>query len=258
MPAEDGRRLIALGASNLTRGLRVVVETARQLSPGPLEVFTALGHGRSYGTRSRFLARELPGILECGLWRAIEGRPARPTTALVTDVGNDVLYGADVSLILAWVGETLLRLRRLGATTVLADLPVFNVERLSPLGFALFRSILVPSCRLSLAEVGARAAEVNSGLAPLAARHGATLMHLRPEWYGYDPIHMLSRHWTRAWQTILLAAFPAIEPPTLSRSPREWLRLYRARPEQRWLFGREQRHRQPALQLPDATTVWIY
>jgi hypothetical protein len=249
---------VALGASNLTRGFRIAVETTRRASGDSLEVFAALGHGRSYGMRSRFLVRELPAILDCGLWREVESRPACATTAIVTDVGNDVLYGAEASLVLAWVGETLLRLRRLGAAIVLTDLPVFNAQRISALGFVLFRSMLVPSCRLTLAEVATRAAAVNAGIETLAARHGATLVRLRPEWYGRDPIHMRPRHWTRAWQSILLAGLPPIAPPPLAPAPAEWLRLYCARPDLRWLLGREQRRSQPAVRLLDGTTVWIY
>ncbi len=251
-------RLVALGASNLTRGFQVVVETARRAWGGPAEILAAFGHGRSYGARSRFLARELPGILECGLWRALESREARATTALVTDVGNDVLYGAAVSTILGWVEEVVRRLKRVQASIVLTDLPVFNAQRLSNATFILYRSLTVPSCRLSLAEAAARGAAVNSGLVALAASEGVALVRLKPEWYGLDPLHLRPRQWKPAWQEILLAGAPAGEPPEIRASAVEWLRLYRARPERRWLFGWEQRRSQPAVRLADRTTISLY
>jgi hypothetical protein len=252
------RRLIALGASNLTRGLHVVVQTARQSSGEPLEVFAALGHGRSYGRRSHFLARALPGIIESGLWRALEGRERAPTTALVTDIGNDVLYGAEPELILAWVDSCLTRLRALDARVVMTDLPVFSAQRLSETAFTVFRSVVVPGCRLSLPEVAQRARAVNDGVVSLGARHGAVIVRLRPEWYGRDPIHMLPRHWRAAWQEIVLAGEAARRPPAIGWSLAAWLRLYLARPEQRWLLGFEQRRAQPALRLGAGTTVWLY
>src|SRR5947207_14876376 len=86
-------RVVALGASNLTRGLRIVVSTARQTWGPDIEIFGALGHGRSYGADSRVFVRRLPGILQSGLWRDLAARPPVPTRALVTDVGNDILYG---------------------------------------------------------------------------------------------------------------------------------------------------------------------
>jgi len=82
------RRVVLLGASNLTRGISTAVETARLQWGRPLDVMAALGHGRSYGLASRLLCRTLPSIVECGLWPALAARPPAPTAALVTDVGN--------------------------------------------------------------------------------------------------------------------------------------------------------------------------
>ena len=77
-------RLVLLGASNVRRGLPIVVETARAAWPR-LEILGAFGHGRSYGARSRVLVRELPAILDCGLWDALTAR-RDDATAVVTDV----------------------------------------------------------------------------------------------------------------------------------------------------------------------------
>src|SRR5438270_1664562 len=101
------RRVVLLGASNLTRGISTVVETAQAVWGSPLEVLAALGHGRSYGLRSRVFGRELPGITGCGLWGDVAARGPAETAALVTDIGNDLLYGASVPTILGWVAESL-------------------------------------------------------------------------------------------------------------------------------------------------------
>src|SRR5262245_404522 len=98
-------RIVALGASNLTRGFHTIVATARSMTGPDTEVVAALGHGRSYGMASRLLVRTLPGILQSGLWHQLEVLPAAPTRALVTDVGNDVLYGMSADRIVTWVDE---------------------------------------------------------------------------------------------------------------------------------------------------------
>src|SRR6185295_11056994 len=54
-------RLVVIGASNASMALPRVLRT---LEP-PLELLVAAGHGRSYGSWSRYFARELPPILEC-------------------------------------------------------------------------------------------------------------------------------------------------------------------------------------------------
>ncbi len=106
------RRVVLLGASNLTRGVSTVIETAAAYWGRPLEVFAALGHGRSYGAASSVMGRELPGIVQCGLWEDLRRQGAAATAALITDVGNDLLYGAPPEVIADWVQQCAERLVR--------------------------------------------------------------------------------------------------------------------------------------------------
>jgi hypothetical protein len=254
MSADVGR-VVALGASNLTRGFQTVVSTARAAWGPHVEVLAALGHGRSYGARSQLVFRTLPGILESGLWHELESRPHAATRAFVTDVGNDILYGFSPEQTLAWVDEALCRLRRLTKDIVVTDLPLASIRRLSRLKFLAFRSLLVPSCRLSLPEVLERAEQVNMGLAELSSAHGARFLHLDPAWYGFDPIHIRPSLWRQAWQQILDA-----QPQASSNgvSTTESLRLYLMRPERRWILGLEQFTPQSGVALPSGGRVWLY
>ena len=136
MPAEIGR-VVALGASNLTRGLQTVVASARGAWGPEVEIVAALGHGRSYGADSHFVVRTLPGILQSGLWRKLETAAPVPTRALVTDVGNDILYGYPVEQVLEWVDEALGRLRLHTDDIVVTDLPLG--ERATPVATQVLR-----------------------------------------------------------------------------------------------------------------------
>jgi hypothetical protein len=254
MPA-DVARVVALGASNLTRGFHTVVATARAVWGPDLEILAALGHGRSYGARSRVLFRALPGILDSGLWPALESRPQVPTRGLVTDVGNDILYGFSAEQTLAWVDEALRRLSRATQDVVLTDLPVASIRRLSSTKFAAFRSILVPSCRLTLEQVLDAAERVNDGLAQLSAARGVKFFRLDPEWYGFDPIHVRPSLWRPAWEQIL-GVRPPSSPNGVSKA--EGLRLYFMRPERRWLFGVEQFNPQSGVALSSGGRLWLY
>ena len=249
-------RVVALGASNLTRGFQAVVAAARAAWGPDVEVVAALGHGRSYGAHSRLLAvRTLPGILQSGLWRQLESVPAAPTRGLVTDVGNDILYGFSAQQTLAWVDEALGRLQSFTDDIVLTDLPLASIRRLSRPKFLVLRSILVPTCRLSLEEVVERAERVNAGLAELAAARGAKLFHLRPDWYGFDPIHIRPAATRPAWQAILGSQAP---PTGRDRTRLEALRLYLMPPERQWLFGVERVRPQSGRVLPSGSRVWLY
>ena len=253
--AGDVARIVALGASNLTRGFQTIVGTARSVWGPDIEVPAALGHGRSYGAQSRFIARTLPGILRCGLWDHLERLPPKTTRGLITDVGNDILYGFSVERTLGWVEETLVRLRRVTRDIVLTDLPLASVRRMSNLKFLVFRTALVPSCRLSLPHVIERAEQVNEGLASLAETYEAAFFRLDPAWYGFDPIHIRPSLWRPAWQKILGAQ---TQEKLGSGLTVESVRLYFMRPERRWLFGREQIAPQLGVTLRSGGTVWLY
>lgn len=254
------QRVVLLGASNLTRGISTVVETAQGIFGQPLEVLTALGHGRSYGIESRMLGRRLPGIMNCTLWEALAGVARLPTTALITDIGNDILYGVEVPQIVAWVAVAIDRLQSAEARICMTLLPVSSIECLGPTRFVLFRQLLFPRCRLSLSEVCRRAAGIHDELLKLGQSRGVSLVEHDALWYGFDPIHIRQRHWRTAWPRILSAWDDRA--PMERKLPRgslaRWMYLRTRCPHQRSLFGIDQRRAQPSARLHDGTTVAFY
>jgi hypothetical protein len=251
----DIARVVALGASNLTRGFMSVVSSARAAWGPEVQIFAALGHGRSYGASSRLGFRALPGILSSGLWRTLDSMPQIQTRALVTDIGNDILYGHSAEQILEWIEETLNRLQHLTGDITITDLPLASIRRLSPAKYLIFRSILFPASSLSQREVLDIAERIADGLSEMAINRGARLIHLDPAWYGFDPIHFRLHFWRLAWQEIL-----GIEPePCRNESYLiEGFRLYFMPPERRWLFGLEQFTPQSGVALHSGGRVWLY
>lgn len=257
------RRVVLLGASNLTNGFSSAVRRLRQIFHEPLEILAAYGHGRSYGTRSVVFGRMLPGIEGCGIWAELARRPPLPTSALVTDIGNDVLYEAPVDSITEWVATALDRLARCNAQIAMTELPVVNLPRLRSWQYLLLRRVLFPKCEMSFDEVRSRAETLNDRVHALARQRGLSVVSQRTEWYGLDPIHVLDRHERAAWRAFLA---PLGSPLVLTtgkaeqntpRAPRS-VSGYSLAPEQRWLFGREQRRRQPCCRWPDGTTFSVY
>ena len=95
-------RLVLLGASNLQRSLSTIVATAWQTWGQPIDIYTSIGSGRSYANPSRLLGRELPGISTSKMWDALEVAPPLPTYAIISDIGNDILYGIQPEKIAQW------------------------------------------------------------------------------------------------------------------------------------------------------------
>ncbi len=227
------------------------MQTARAAWGSSLEIFGAFGHGRSFGARSCIPFRCLPGILECGIWDALpEGGEA---TAVVTDVGNDIVYGAPVPAILEWVGECLARLAARGAAIRVTGLPVARLRRVSPAEYLFFRTLFFRGSRVPWRTAIDAIGEVDAGIRWLAAASGAAIVELPGEWYGADPIHIRRRNRKAAWAQILGVADLSAPMPL-----REAARLRAAEPAIRWLAGFEQRREQPAFVGRDGARVSLY
>jgi hypothetical protein len=179
--------------------------------------------------------------------------------ALLTDVGNDLLYEVPVPDILGWVETCVQRLQRVGARIVVTPLPLRGIQAVSPTKYALIRTTLFPRCRRSYPEMVQQAEELDRQLHDLVGKWGLLLAEPRAEWYGFDVVHIRRRYWATAWAELLSAwpdraASPAAAPLSLGRG----LALRLLAPEQRWLLGWEQRRSQPAAKLADGTTLSVY
>ncbi len=218
--------VVVLGASNVSRGLARMATVARSRC-GTVDLFVAAGHGRSYGANSRVAMRRLPSILGSGLWRALDREgigTTRPSLALVTDIGNDLLYGFSVEQVAAWVGEGVRRLAERGARIAVTRLPVASVQRVGSVRYRALRTCYVPGCRLSLPDLKAAVIDLDARVASIAERHGATVLDQPGAWYGLDAIHVRRRRLDELWHRASDAwAMPSAA--SANASWREWVRL---------------------------------
>ena len=253
------RRVVLLGASNLKRSFPTVIATVRQSWLEPVEIMVAMGHGRSYGLDSAVMGKKISGIFPCALWQDLQSRPQLPTAALVTDIGNDILYGVTPDQLLGWVGICLDRLAAARATTIVSQLPVGSLEKLGERRFRFFRTALFPRSRLTLADALAIAREINQRLVALGQIRKIPVISASACWYGLDPIHIKWNMKRRAWPA-LVAAWRAIDEPfTLTPSSLATAAyLAGLEPFEYSLFGFRRRAAQPNGRLNDGTTISLY
>ncbi len=254
------QKLILLGASNLTLSFPRILAGLRAGLTGPLDVSAALGHGRSYGITSRVLFRSLPGIVESLLWERIAtaGSGERPPLALITDVGNDLVYDVPVARIIEWLEVCLTRLSEHSAQTMMTLLPLESLERLSLLRYTVMRTVLFPGRGSRLSVMLDRSRELNARMRTLAGAFGVRVVEQPGAWYGYDPIHILRARRGEAWSHIL-SHWSGFETPGVLRNPppAARLRMHLTPPAERRLFGITGRREQPALEWK-GVTVSIY
>lgn len=201
--ARIATRVVLLGASNLTRCFPIVHCIAKQRLENPVEIMVAMGHGRSYGQETKFFRKKFCGIIQSDLWSYLEQSKRIPTYAIITDVGNDILYEVPVETITQWVTEAIDRLQNLGAKVVLTDLPLGPLRLLGKVRFQLFRTFLFPGCYLSLETVMGRAETLSRALQKTAKDKKIAIIKAKTQWYGLDPIHIRRSRAVAAWGEIL-------------------------------------------------------
>jgi len=267
-PATEGRAgFVVLGASNVSRGLPRLV-AAIEARVAVADVFVAAGHGRSYGANSRVWARRLPSILRCGLWRGLDraghvagaGQAAADGLrlhALVTDVGNDLLYGFSVEQVAAWLRESIDRLAVRGARIAVTRLPLASIASVGRARYRAMRTLFVPGCLLSLDEVKAAAIRLDEELTGIAAVHGAAVIDQPGEWYGLDAIHVRRRLLDAVWERAC-AAWGFDRSPSPRRSLARWAAVGSRGAEVRSLAGAVRFTRQPVLTLAQGGTLSLY
>jgi hypothetical protein len=253
-------RVVVLGASNVSRGLAVLSAIVRTRASGPVDLFVAAGHGRSYGVNSRVVSRRLPSILGCGLWRALDrdtvGR--EQSVALVTDIGNDLLYGFTVDQVAGWVRESLRRLGERAGRVAVTGLPVASVAGVGGFRYRALRTCYVPGCRLSLEELKAAAVELDARVRGIAAEHSAVLIEQPGEWYGFDAIHLRRRRLGDLWHRSCDLWGWAATGPGPAATYAEWMTLGSRSAEVRSLVRRMLFTPQPVIDRPGSFQLSLY
>lgn len=254
--------VIVLGASNVSRGLARLASVVRRRVRGPVDLFVVAGHGRSYGAASRVAMRRLPAILSCGLWRSLDrevGASAgrRRMLTLVTDVGNDLLYGFSPAQVADWVAESVRRLTARGCRVAITRLPLTSITGVGQARYRALRAAYVPGCRLDLASLVDAATDLDARLVSLSAEHSATVIDQPGEWYGLDAIHVRRRRlddlWHAAGDAWGLAAAAGRSRTTWT----DWMTMGWKAAEVRAIARRVRYTPQPVVERPDLR-LWLY
>jgi hypothetical protein len=143
---------------------------------------------------------------------------------------------------------------------VVTGLPMASIDCLSERRFVFFRNLFYPSCRLSRDETISRAWAVHVGLREMAVRRKFVLLEQKPQWFGWDGIHV--DYWQReAYYRENIQQFPdSGTKPELFDDQRKFFLTWRQRPEFAFktLFGRAIYRPQPSGSLADGSRVCKY
>jgi len=251
--------VILIGASNVTLSFPLLVHSVMQSLPGPLQIFATQGHGRSFCNWSYVLHRGLPPITGCGLWEELSRQsPASQTWALITDVGNDLIYGVEVDVVLQQVQNVFEQLSRDNARLTFVRLPVERIMMLTDFQYRVVKKMLFPGPTVPWSLISQRVLELDERMEELATRWNGTILTPRLSWYGVDPIHIRSSQRASAWREVL-ESWPFAESPVVSwPSSHQAIRLWRTAPAERSYWRRHEHTQQPCWTSSPGRTLWQY
>ena len=249
-------RVAVLGASNVTLGLPVIVDLLRRGWPQSPRLMVAHGHGRSYGMWTRILIRGLPGHRESPLLKS--PKDGGTNHVLLTDIGNDLVYGVNVSQIAEWVAATTRTLAEDNAEIVMTGLPLDSIRGLGRRRFLLCRTLFFPTSGLEYSQVFDMASELNQRVQEICHSVGGTFVEPIGDWYGLDPIHIRRSRRVEAWNHVLshFDDWQSVDQAAISIGDRCRLRFSRAARDS-W-FGRESHREDVARTLSDGTEISFF
>lgn len=249
------RQLIVLGASNVTMGWKYLTDVA--VRRGYSVIHVAAGMGRSYIRRSRFAWRSLPAIRTCGLWESLQTSADTlcATDVLLTDLGNDLVYGFSPSEIVSAASACIEQLRALhpDCTITVTRPPTDSLRRLSELRFALFRAILFPFSGIRLDPIRRSAEQLDELTQQLCTDLQLTCHQPDSDWYAFDPIHVRRSSRSDAFERFIPQPDTPVKPIGAGNEV-TWLKR-RPTPAERTLLGRTQVVPQPSL---EAAGISVY
>jgi hypothetical protein len=257
-----GQPVILLGASNLTRDFPLILRLLNNSVKLPCDIYTAMGHGRSYGHWSRLLHRALPGISKSEIWDAIPGErteSAQPL-AILTDIGNDLIYGQSTEAIFSWIELCVKQLQQIDARITITLLPEASISQLSSFRFELTRRLFFPNNPVSLTDLKQKVRHLNERLSTLATRKQITVVEIPANSYGFDPIHYRYSQRATLWKS-LLSEWELLEFKNQSGQNR-WFdfiySFYHLQPATKRQWGKIHRKPQPVRILENGTRISVY
>lgn len=202
---------VLLGASNLARGhLALANCLQRSLYPRPVRFLYALGPGRGYRAWGGFLRMVYPPIRSSRIFSAARENSGCQVVAVVTDIGNDIMYNVPPGDIMACLEDIFQRLRECDALILATPIPSSLETDLSRFSFLFLRSIFYPNSRVSHQKAVASIGQIN-GFLKDSAKQKVRLLSGLEEFSGWDKIHFSLWRGHLAWSRIARQILQALQ-----------------------------------------------
>ena len=208
---------LLMGASNLARGYSMLTHHLSEcLKKNKTEFLNALGPGRGFCARGGIFNITYSPIQDCRIIESAEkkSKEALHTVALITDIGNDLMYGESADTLIASLDLMIDEILKWGADIFLTPIHVNLKKDVSPTIFVVLRFLLYPSSKVNYEEMDLSILKINDYLEDKVRENER--MHLitgLEAFAGLDKIHysLLKTH--AAWSAVAEKIFRVINVP---------------------------------------------
>ena len=202
---------VLLGASNLARGYSALTRhISKNISA--VEFLNALGPGRGYCARGGLLNFTYSPIGGCSVMKVakVYGERGFRITVLLTDIGNDIMYGVPESSLIASLDTLIEKSLQMNAEVFLTSIHVDVSKDMGKTSFKLFKSIFYPNSPVTFDQAESAVKKLNHYLAEKSLQNERVhLVSGLGAFCGLDKIHygLFKSHivWSRIANTMLLA-----------------------------------------------------
>lgn len=201
---------VLLGASNLARGYSALT---RHLSKNvsAVEFLNAMGPGRGYCARGGLFNFTYSPIGECRIMESANVYAERGfrITMLLTDMGNDIMYGVSESSLIECLDTLIEKSLRLNAKVFVTSIHVDVSKDLSKQSFRLLKSIFYPNSTVTFNQADLAVKKLNQYLEEKSLQNDQVhLVSGLGAFCGMDKIHysLFKSHlaWSRIANAMLL------------------------------------------------------
>jgi len=212
---------LLMGASNLARGYSMLTHHLSEcLEKNKIEFLNALGPGRGFCARGGIFNITYSPIQECRIIESGEkkSKEALLTVALITDIGNDLMYGVSADTLIKRLDIIIDEILKWDAEIFLTPININPKKDISPMIFFVLRFLLYPSSKVNYEEIDLSIFKVNEYLEKKVRRDEK--MHLitgLEAFAGLDRIHYNLFKTHTAWSTIAENFFRVLNVPALKK-----------------------------------------
>ena len=217
--SKDKLLFLFMGASNLSRGYSLLTRyLSRCLGVQNIEFLNALGPGRGFCAKGGMFNFIYSPIQDCQIIEAVDKKTKIPRVVLITDLGNDLMYGVTPDALIECLDTLIDRMLKWNADIFLTSIHINMKKDISRRTFYILRFIFYPNSKINYEETDSFIIKVNEYLEEKTRKNQKVHLITGMESYtGLDKIHYSLLKMHKAWSKVTDEIFWTLNVPVTKK-----------------------------------------